>query len=138
MTNSPYILTFQKIGAFTEGFISVAQEGEQFSFETKRCFWTYGTPSNLTRGRHAHYESEMILIAISGNIIVDTIDYQGRVEQFELNDPNTGLYLPKLCWHEMKYSQDAVQLVLCSTLYHESDYIRSFEVFRNLTLQNAE
>ncbi len=133
MNASPYIIEFQKIGKENIGYLSIASFEDELPFQIKRIFWTYGTPSNVSRGRHAHYETEMILIALNGEINVKSIDRNGLETEFLLRNPNQGLIIPKLCWHEMFYSIDAVQLVMSSTLYDEKDYIRSLDLFKEIT-----
>ncbi len=128
----PKIIEFKKIGNPTEGYISIFENGIEMPFEIKRCFWTYYTPEEVIRGRHAHYETEMILIAAAGKIIIHT-EMPGDIkEEFILEKPETGLFIPKLCWHTMQYSHNAVQLVLASTVYSESDYIRDYQKFKIL------
>lgn len=130
--NAPKLIQFQKIGKPTEGFLSICSETIHLPFDIKRSFWSYQTPVAVTRGRHAHHETEMVLVALKGEIEVRTVCCQGKEAAFHLDDQNTGVYLPKLCWHEMFYSEDAIQLVLCSTLYNEKDYIRDFDEFKRL------
>lgn len=130
MRTVPQIIPFPKIGSPSEGYLSIGQSNAQVPFEIKRVFWTYFTPDSVTRGRHTHYETEMILIALSGIIVVKTEDIQGNKEEFVLKNPSEGLYVPPLTWHEMEYSHTAVQLVLTSTEYDEKDYIRSYEEFK--------
>lgn len=129
---NPRIIEFQKIGSDKEGFLSIASENLKIPFDIKRSFWTYKTPESIVRGRHAHHKTEMVLVAIKGKINIKTIDSNGNYQEFILNDPNKGLFIPKMCWHEMTYLNDAIQLVLCSSLYQESDYIRSLDVFKEL------
>ena len=129
---TPQLIHFRKIGNPSEGYISIFQNGTDMPFEIKRCFWTYYTPEEVIRGRHAHYETEMILIASAGKIIVNTEMPGGVKETIILEKPDHGLYIPKLCWHTMQYSHNAVQLVLASSEYHESDYIRNYEDFKKL------
>jgi dTDP-4-dehydrorhamnose 3,5-epimerase-like enzyme len=131
MTN-PYIIEFPKIGSTEIGYISVAENQKNIPFETKRVFWSYHTPDNVVRGRHAHHQTEMILIAALGRIVVNTEMANGELNVFSLESPNQGLYLPKYCWHTMQYSHIAVQLVLASELYDEKDYIRDYEIFKSL------
>lgn len=95
------------------------------------------TPTGVTRGRHAHYETEMVLIAVQGEIVVKTITIDGSTKTFVLNNASEGLYLPKLCWHEMNYDSHAVQLVVCSTAYREDDYIRDWNQFSTLVQQHG-
>ena len=66
------------------------------------------------------------------NGIVNTEMPDGSLNVFVLDKPDMGLYMPKLCWHTMQYSHNAVQLVVASSLYNEADYIRSYEDFKAL------
>jgi hypothetical protein len=129
---TPYLINFSKIGSEEFGFLSIAESNKQVPFDIKRIFWTYTTPEEIVRGRHAHYDTEMILIAMSGRIIVNTEMPNGEINVFILEKPNVGLFLPKLCWHTMHYYNNPVQLVITSSLYNESDYIRSYEEFKKL------
>ncbi len=126
----PYIIEFSKLGDAEIGYISVAENHKSIPFEIKRVFWSYHTPDKVVRGRHAHHQTEMILIATLGRIIVNTEMPNGELSVFSLESPNQGLYLPKYCWHTMQYSHIAVQLVLASELYDEKDYIRSYDTFK--------
>lgn len=128
----PQIITFKRIGKSSEGFISISETEKDVPFEIKRTFWTYFTPEEVIRGRHAHYDTEMVLIAVSGRIIVNTEMPDGSLNEFVLEKPDIGVYLPKLCWHTMQYSHNSVQLVIASSLYNEADYIRSYYEFKKL------
>ncbi len=128
----PKIIEFERIGESRLGFISVAEVERNIPFIIKRVFWTFYTPEDVIRGKHAHYETEMVLIAVSGIIEVDIVMKDGYTERFLLNKPGLGLYLPKLCWHTMRYSHNAVQLVFASTYYFEQDYIRNYEEFKQI------
>lgn len=130
--SQPYIIEFPKIGDSSLGYISVVENQKNIPFDIKRVFWAYYTPDNIARGRHAHHETEMILIAVSGKIIVTTEMPREKPEIFILENPNQGIYLPKLCWHTMQYSHNSVQLVLASSLYNEEDYIRNYNDFLTL------
>lgn len=128
----PYIIEFPKLGSPDIGYISVAENQKNIPFEVKRVFWSYHTPDSVVRGRHAHHETEMVLIATLGRILVNTEMPGGEIKVFSLESPNQGLFLPKYCWHTMQYSHIAVQLVLASELYKESDYIRSYDEFQKI------
>lgn len=125
---SPYIIEFGKIGESAIGYITVA-ENNQLPFTVQRIFWTYYTPESITRGRHAHHQTEQVLIAVSGKIIVSTENALGEKKRFTLESPQQGVYIPPNVWHTMEYSHNAVQLALASTPYHASDYIRDKEEF---------
>ncbi len=130
--NQPHIINFKKLGKPSEGYISISETQKDVPFEIKRNFWTYFTPEEVVRGRHAHFETEMVLIALAGRIVVNTEMPDGSLNVFVLDKPDVGLYMPKLCWHTMQYSHNAVQLVIASSLYNEADYIRSYEDFKKL------
>jgi dTDP-4-dehydrorhamnose 3,5-epimerase-like enzyme len=130
----PYLIEFPKIGNSVVGYISVAESLKNVPFEVKRIFWTYFTPEELTRGHHAHYKTEQILIAVAGRIVVHTELPTGEKKSYTLDKPHIGLYLPPYCWHYMEYSHTAVQLVMASEWYDESDYIRDHQKYKEIYL----
>ena len=127
----PRIISFNSIGTPSLGYISVAQERNELPFEMKRAYWTYFTPQNVKRGGHANIEKELVLIAVAGIIKVSTEMQSGDKKEFILDRPDKGIYLPKLCWHTMEYSHNAVQLALASNFYSEADYLREYIDFLN-------
>lgn len=131
-SSSPLILDFPVNGQSSIGFLSIIENNKNIPFEIKRVFWTYFTPDSIVRGRHAHYTTEMVLIALSGRIVVTTEMPNCAPVVYQLDKPNMGLYIPVNCWHTMQYSHDSVQLVLASTVYEEVDYIRDYDVFQSL------
>jgi mannose-6-phosphate isomerase-like protein (cupin superfamily) len=135
--SDPHLINFPKLGEPGIGYISVTQQEQLVPFEVKRIFWTYYTPESIVRGRHAHYTTEQVLIAAAGRIIVTTERADGIIQSFRLEDPNVGLYVPPHVWHTMQYSHSAVQLVLASSAYDESDYIRDYEKFKQVWSQKA-
>jgi hypothetical protein len=131
MNSKPFIIDFPKIGTSKLGYISIAEKNN-LPFEVKRIYWTYFTPEDISRGFHAHYELEQILIAVSGKIeiYIETQDKENF--NFILDKPNLGLFIPKMCWRTMKYSHNAVQLCIASMEYSEEDYIREKIEFENI------
>ena len=129
--NSAHIIRFDQIGSPEEGYLSIMESGQQIPFEIKRAFACYLTPIEVTRGGHAHHETEMVLLAMSGTIELETIDRDGTKQKFILSNPLHGVFIPRYCWHTMRYSEGAVQLVLASTRYTDSDYIRDYDEFLN-------
>ncbi len=127
--SNPHLIEFAKIGDSGLGYISVA-ENETLPFAVKRIYWTYFTPEDVTRGGHAHYELEQILLAVAGKIIVTTEILSGEKKEFVLDKPNVGLFMPKMCWHEMQYTHNAVQVCIANMEYSEEDYIREYNVFK--------
>ena len=127
---TPRLIDFGAIGDPEEGYITVAAMQSQIPFEVLRAFWTYDTPADIIRGRHAHHHSEMVLIAVGGTIRVTTETGDGETGEFVLDSPARGLYIPPMCWRTMTYTGSAVQLVFASTKYSADDYIRSYDEFR--------
>jgi mannose-6-phosphate isomerase-like protein (cupin superfamily) len=126
-----YLIEFDSIGSSPIGFISIGEAGKHIPFEVKRVFWTYFTPESIVRGRHAHYNTEQVLIAVSGRILV-TVETADAIDTYVLERPNVGVYVPPNSWHTMQYSHSAVQLVLASTEYDEKDYIRNYDDFKRI------
>ena len=129
----PKIIQFPKMGDPTIGYISPAEK-DDLPFVVKRIYWTYFTPENVERGGHSHINLEQILIAVSGIITIYTEMPGGVKASFVLDTPFIGVHLPKLCWREMKYSHNAVQICFASLEYDEKDYIRNYEDFKLLRL----
>lgn len=125
----PHIIDFPSIGKPAEGYISVGEAEKKIPFKVERVFWTYFTPENIVRGRHAHYKTEQLLIAAAGRIVVTTEMPDKSIQTYVLDRPDKGVYIPPHAWHTMQYSHSAVQLVFASTCYDEKDYIRNYEDF---------
>ena len=127
----PHIIEFTRIGDPSLGYISVA-EHETLPFPVKRVYWTYFTPEDVKRGGHAHYELEQILLAVAGKIIISTELLNGKKNEFVLDKPNIGLFIPRMCWREMQYTHNAVQVCIASLEYSVDDYIRDYKNFKNI------
>ena len=127
----PFIIQFSSIGNPTLGYLSVAEQQGDVPFEIARVYWTYFTPQNVNRGGHANIEKELVLVAVAGSITVTTEMRDGTTGYFVLDHPAKGLYIPRLCWHRMQYSHNAVQMVMASNRYTENDYIRDFNEYKH-------
>ena len=114
------------------GNLSVGEFGRDVPFEVKRYFLVYDVPSVEIRGEHAHLLCEQFLIAVKGSVHVVADDGTKR-EQFVLDKPSVGLYLPPMTWGiQYQYSPDAVLLVLASRYYEHDDYVRDYDRFLEL------
>ena len=134
----PYVIDFPALGRDEIGYIAVSEFSESLPFEVKRVFWTYDTPPGIIRGRHAHHKTEMVLIAVSGTVVLETEMPGGKMDRFELGSPTRGVYMPPYCWHTMTYTEGAVQLVLTSTHYQAEDYIRDYAVYQSIAKELVE
>lgn len=126
--SQPYLIEFQQTGNPSLGYISIAEK-ENLLFMPKRVYWTYFTPNEIERGGHSHYDLEQILVAVAGKIIVTTELKNGTKNEFILESPNQGLFIPKMCWRTMKYNHNAVQMCIASIEYDDADYIREYPEF---------
>src|SRR5690349_21519685 len=124
---SPYLIELKSIGSPDIGYLSVAEQLKTIPFEIKRVFWSYYTPQMITRGRHAHHNLELVLVAVAGKIVVTNENPAGESTVHILENPNMGLYIPAMHWHVMQFSHNAVLLSLASLEYNEKDYIRDYD-----------
>ena len=114
------------------GDLSVGEFEKQIPFMTKRYFLVFGVPTAETRGEHAHKGCKQFLICVKGSCKVIADDGDNR-EEFLLDRPNKGLYLPPMTWGiQYQYSQDAILLVFASDYYDANDYIRDYDDFIKL------
>jgi dTDP-4-dehydrorhamnose 3,5-epimerase-like enzyme len=119
------ILNFNDLGD-ERGNLVVIEGEESVPFEIKRVFYIYGSDATVMRGQHANRESEFVLVNVSGTSKV-RIDNGHEEYIVELNKPRMGLYIPKMIWKDMyDFSPDSVLLVLASTHYDGSEYIRNY------------
>jgi hypothetical protein len=127
----PHIINLNKIGSPELGYITISEAQKDVPFDIKRVYWTYYTPQDVSRGGHAHKNLQQLIVAVAGTITFNTEDKNGKKEVFVLDSPNTGLYIPKLVWRDIKFSHSAVLLCLASELYDEDDYFRNYQDFKN-------
>ncbi len=120
------LLSFEQRGD-ERGHLVVIEGSQDIPFDIKRVFYIYGSDRDVVRGRHANYNSEFILINVSGTSKVKVDDGVNQ-KIFDLDRPHTGIYLPKLIWKDMyDFSPDSVLLVLSSEHYDDKEYIRNYE-----------
>lgn len=114
------------------GNLTVGEFEREVPFKPNRYFLVLNVPTAETRGEHAHRQCEQFLICVSGSCSV--VADNGHVrEEFTLDAPSLGLYLPPMVWGiQYKYSHDAVLLVFASHYYDSADYIRDYNDFLSL------
>lgn len=122
------IIQFKDLGD-ERGKLVVIEGGQAIPFEIKRVFYIYDSDNDVIRGQHANRKSEFVLINVEGKSKVRITD--GK-EEFvaELDRPMTGIYIPKMIWKDMyDFSRNSILLVLASTHYDNSEYIRDYEEY---------
>jgi dTDP-4-dehydrorhamnose 3,5-epimerase-like enzyme len=127
---SPKIIQLPKIPD-QRGNLSFLEGGRHIPFEIKRAYWIYDVPGGETRGGHAFREQDEFIVAMSGSFDVIIDNGNGKKKKYSLNRSYFGLYVPAGCWRQMlNFSTNSIGLVLASTLYDTSDYIRDYDLFR--------
>lgn len=111
------------------GNLTVGEFLRDIPFIPKRYFMVFNVPTAETRGEHAHRKCHQFLICIKGSCAIVADDGSNR-DEFILNSPDVGIYLPSMVWGiQYKYSNDAILLVFASEYYDPDDYIRNYQTF---------
>lgn len=117
------------------GNLTAVENSTDIPFEIRRVYYLYDVPGGESRGAHAHKNLEQLVVAASGAFDI-SINDGVNVKTVSLNRPYIGLYLAPGMWREIhNFSSGAICLVLASTLYNESDYIRNFSDFQEYRKQ---
>jgi hypothetical protein len=111
------------------GNLSFIEEDNHIPFKIERTYWIYDVPGGQVRGGHAFKEQREFIVALSGSFDV-VVDDGSHKQSFSLNRSYYGLYIPCGLWRQMEnFSTNALAVVLSSTKFEESDYIRDYEAF---------
>lgn len=124
------IITLPKIED-ERGNLSFIEEENHIPFKIKRVYWIYDVPGGEFRGSHAFKETCEFIVALSGSF--DVVLNDGiREFKFTLNRSYFGVYVPKMIWRKIEnFSTNSLALIMASTGYSESDYIREYSEFKS-------
>lgn len=122
----PYVIELKKFSD-KGGDLSILEK--EVPFEIKRIYWLYHVKGQVTRGGHAHTNTERVIICLNKSIKVVLTDQNQRQYSFDLSSPNQALYYPSMYWVDLYCQEDAIMLAAASTTYEEDEYIRSFDEF---------
>jgi len=101
-------------------------------FSIERVYYLYDVPGGESRGGHAHYALQQLLVCVMGALDV-LIDDGCHRRTVRLDRAHQGLYVCPMIWRELhNFSSGAICLVLASEVYRESDYIRDYGEFQRL------
>jgi hypothetical protein len=115
------------------GALTVAELDGQLPFPVARVYLVHGVPVGSIRGKHAHRTLQQMLIGLHGSCHVLADDGEHR-EEYLLDSPHHGLYLPPMIWSvQYEFSPEAVLLVLASAPYNPAEYIHDYSEFQELT-----
>lgn len=114
------------------GNITVVESNIHLPFDIKRIYYLYDIPGGENRGAHAHKNLYQLIVATAGSF--DILLDDGRNKKIiKLNRPDYGLLVVPGIWRELfEFSSGSVCLVLASEIYSEKDYIRDYDLFKNI------
>ena len=125
--------TINFVGHAEDGILVPIELEKQIPFEVKRMFYVFGVNSDKSRGQHAHYKTQQVLICLHGCVVCVCKDAYGHEIKVTLDYPTKGLFIPEMIWDEQVYtSPNSVLLSICSTEYNKDDYINSYSEFQSL------
>ncbi len=116
------------------GTVIVGEVPDSLPFTAQRIFTLHDVPATEARGIHAHRKCEQFLVCVRGSVTA-LVDDGSRQQEFVLDRPSIGLYMPALIWGtQHHYSSDALLVVLASDPYDADDYIHDYAEFRSLSV----
>jgi len=125
------VLPLRRISA-PQGNITPVESERDLPFSIERVYYLYDVPGGESRGGHAHYALQQLLVCVMGALDV-LIDDGCHRRTVRLDRAHQGLYVCPMIWRELhNFSSGAICLVLASEVYRESDYIRDYGEFQRL------
>jgi hypothetical protein len=125
------LITLEKIGDPSIGYLSYFEANKEIPFEIKRIYFTYAVPVDSKRGMHSHKKLQQLLWCPYGVIEV-ILDNGKKREVFLLDSPNNALLVGNGIWREMNWkTEGSILCVAASDYYSEDDYIRDYYDFLN-------
>lgn len=114
------------------GSLTYIYNNEHIPFDIQRTFFTYDVPGGEDRGAHAHQETEQFLVSAMGAFEVRINDGSNQ-DVIRLERAFYGLYIPTMIWAEqIRFSSGGICLVMASSLYKETEYVRDYKDFLKL------
>lgn len=101
-------------------------------FDIKKVLVVSGMKPRDVRGRHAHRETQEVIIPIQGGCDIEIDDGTAKTT-VTLSGMSKGLYLPPRVWRTLKnFQEGTILLLIADREYDEQEYIRSYEEFRRV------
>jgi WxcM-like, C-terminal len=118
------------------GSLTVVESGVDLPFSISRIFYIYGATKDCERGAHAHHATWQSFISIRGSFSLELTN--GKQKQLlRMDKPDRVLTVPPMIWARLfNFTEDALCLVLASSLYDPDDYIREWDDY--LTILNKD
>ena len=111
------------------GSLIFSEFGMEVPFVPKRYFMVHDVPPHNLRGTHARETCGELLVCVAGSINAVVDDGLAR-EEYVLDQPHLGLYIPPLVWAtQYKHTPNAILMVFATHHYDAGDYIVDYEGF---------
>lgn len=115
-----------------EGNITPVTARVEVPFNIARVYYLYDVPGGESRGGHAHFQLQQLLVSVMGSFDV-VLDDGRRRKTVTLSRAYKGLLIAPMIWREIvEFSSGGICLALASRVYEETDYIRDYERFVDL------
>ena len=135
-TKLSYIIEVPKIK--DEGILCFMEGLNHVPFPIKRVYFIYDVIKNAVRGKHAHKKTKQVIFCVNGSITI-ILDNGRAKEEITLDNPNQGLFLDAMMWHEMvDFQNNTILLVIASENFNETDYIRNYPEFLGYLNKNKQ
>lgn len=122
------------------GSLTVADTGDPFQigyaedelpWKPARVYWLSNLQDGESRGAHATFESESIIIPVAGHFDIHLKDgVHGetiRLRAPSRNEPAIGVHLHSGVWRDLdSFRMGTVVLCMSSTAYSDTDYVRDY------------
>ena len=96
-------------------------------------------PGGTSRGGHAFYKQEELIISLSGSFDVVITDENYNTKTITLNRPYYGLFISPKTWrHIENFSTNALALHISNKKYSNQDYIRDFDLFKSIKKNESD
>ena len=99
------------------------------SFNIKRVFMVHQVQKGISRGGHAHLDTDQIIMGFGGGLKVTVSD--GTITQlYSVDDQSKGLYVPRKSWIKLhSFNKQSICIVLANTIYNKDKSIRDWSSY---------
>lgn len=122
-----------------DAILCFVEGNSHIPFAIRRSYFILKPEPNLPRGFHAHRRTNQVLFCLQGSVKITVDNGRRREEAILIDQPEVGILLPPMLWHEMHgMDLSTILLVLADQKYDPSDYIRNYEEFLALANKLCE
>ena len=112
------------------GALAFAEAQRVIPFAVERVFWIYDVPTEASRGGHAHWTCNELVVPVSGGFTVVLDDGQVR-RQVRMERPDEGVLIPAGVWCELlDFAPGTVLLVMASQPYQPEGYVHDYNEYK--------